>query len=61
MNPNLKDFIGKAVDVWTVRGQTEVKDSGILQNADEQWVVIQQGQELLFFAIARIRLLKLQL
>ncbi len=40
MNVHLKDFIGKPVDVWTVKGQSEVKDSGILQNVDEQWVAI---------------------
>ncbi len=61
MNLTLKDFIGKPVDVWTVRGQSEVKDSGVLHHVDEQWVVIKQGNEHLFFAVARIRLLKPQL
>ncbi len=60
MSANLNDYIGKPVDIWSVRGQSEIKDSGVLQNVDERWVVIQQGSELLFFPIARIRLVKLQ-
>ncbi|PQV64278.1 hypothetical protein B1R32_106124 [Abditibacterium utsteinense] len=58
MSANLKDFIGKHVDVWTVMGQTETKDSGILRNVDEAWIVIEKNNELLFFSMMRVRLVK---
>lgn len=58
MTQKLQDFVGKEVDVWSIRGETEIKDSGRLHDVTEQFVVIEQYSSLLFFPLARVRLIK---
>ena len=58
MSQVLKELQGQSVQVYSVRGETEISDIGILDAFDEQWLCLNKNGAKLFFSIARIRLVK---
>lgn len=55
----LEELRGQWIDVWTIRGQSEIKDSGKLVGADEQLIKLETSLgELLYIPLFRIRLIK---
>lgn len=59
MNELLRELIGHQVQVYSVRGETEISDVGILEGYDDTWVCLRKEQVRLYFSIYRIRLVKL--
>lgn len=60
MSTKIQELVGQTVDVWTVQGQHETRDSGVLRGVDERWLVLEKDGEMLFFGVARVRLVKLR-
>ena len=58
MDEMLRALVGRQVQVFSVRGETEVSDAGILEAYDNNWVCIRKAGEALYFSIHRIRLIK---
>ena len=58
MNDVLSSLIGRMVQVYSVRGDTEVSDMGVLEAYDDTWLCLSRGGDKLYFSIARVRLLK---
>ena len=55
----LQELRGQWVDVWTVGGETQSKDSGKLVDADEQLIKLETSfGELLYIPLFRVRLIK---
>lgn len=55
-NDVLQGLVGQQVEL---RGESATIDKGILQAYDDRWVVLKKlGDELLYFPIANVRLLK---
>lgn len=54
----LRDLVGKNVQVYSVRGETEVSDVGTLEDCDGVWLRLRTDHGLLFFSVHRIRLIK---
>ena len=62
MNDVLSGLIGRMVQVYSVRGETEVSDTGVLEAYleayDDTWRCLSRGGDKLYFSIARVRLIK---
>ncbi len=58
MDEMLRALVGRQVQVFSVRGETEVSDSGVLEAYDNNWLCIRKGGEALYFSIHRVRLIK---
>lgn len=56
----IKRLVGQPVSVWTVAGQTEHCDHGVLLEITEQFLCMRKGIDILFFPLMRVRLLKPQ-
>ena len=55
----LEELRGQFVDIWTISGETQYKDSGKLVDYDEQIIKLQTSLgELLYIPLFRIRLIK---
>ncbi len=55
----LSELLGQEVEVRSLRGQSECVDSGVLEAYDERWLKVRQSPEqVLYFPIANVRLLK---
>jgi hypothetical protein len=54
----LTPLIGKKVTVFSSQGETERQDIGILQAAEGQFLVLKKTDELMYFTVSRIRLIK---
>ena len=55
MTSLLQELVGKSV-VYT--GSGSIKDTGVLEAFDDQWIRISRGSETLYFPIHHIRLVK---
>lgn len=58
MNDMLQALVGRQVQVYSVRGETEVNDTGTLEAYDGVWLCLRKSGEALYFSIARVRLIK---
>lgn len=58
MDEMLRALVGRQVQVFSVRGETEVSDLGILEAFDDNWICIRKAGESLYFSIHRVRLIK---
>ena len=58
MNDVLQALVGRQVQVFSVRGETEVNDTGTLEAYDGIWLCLSRGGDKLYFSIARVRLIK---
>ena len=58
MNDVLSSLVGRMVQVYSVRGEAEVSDTGTLEAYDSNWLCLSRGGDKLFFSIARVRLIK---
>lgn len=58
MNDVLSGLVGKLVQIYSVRGETEVSDTGTLTAYDGQWLCVNRDGQLLYFCISRVRLIK---
>ena len=54
----LTPLIGKKVTVFSSHGETERQDIGILQAAEGNFLVLKKTDELMYFTVSRIRLIK---
>lgn len=55
----LEELRGQRVDVWTVGGDSSMKDSGTLVDYDEQIIKLETSLgELLYIPLFRVRLIK---
>lgn len=54
----LRDLVGKYVQVYSVRGEAEISDAGILEAYDGDWLRLRKDDALLYFSVYRIRLIK---
>ena len=54
----LTPLIGKKVTVFSSQGETERQDIGILQAAEGNFLVLKKTDELMYFTVSRIRLIK---
>ncbi len=59
MDDVLREMVGRQIQIYSVRGETEVSDIGTLEAYDNNWLCIRKGGEALCFSIHRIRLIKL--
>ena len=59
MDDVLHDLIGRQVQVYSIRGQAEISDTGVLEAYDAQWIRLNRGGEMLYFSVSRVRLVKL--
>ena len=59
MNDVLSSLVGRMVQVYSVRGEAEVSDTGTLDAYDAHWLCLSRGGDKLFFSTARVRLIKL--
>ncbi len=58
MDEMLRSLVGRQVQVFSVRGETEVSDIGVLEAYDSNWLCIRKSGEALYFSIHRVRLIK---
>ena len=58
MNDILQALVGRQVQVYSVRGETEVSDAGTLEAYNGTWLCLSRGGDTLYFSIARVRLIK---
>lgn len=59
MNMSLmKSLVGRKVSIFTVAGQSGYKDEGMVRSVDDQVIVLEKGQDVLYFVIQNIRLIK---
>lgn len=58
MNDVLSSLVGRMVQLYSVRGETEVSDTGTLEAYDSNWLCLRKSGEALYFSIARVRLIK---
>jgi len=58
MDEMLRALVGRQVQVFSVRGETEVSDSGILEAYDNNWLCIRKAGDAFYFSIHRVRLIK---
>ena len=58
MDNILQSLVGHQVQIYSVRGETEVSDTGILEAYDANWLLIRRNGEALYFCISRVRLIK---
>ncbi|GJQ54176.1 MAG: hypothetical protein IT363_12835 [Methanoregulaceae archaeon] len=54
----MRSLVGRKISVFTVSGQSGYKDEGIVRSVDDQVIVIEKGQDVLYFVIQNIRLIK---
>ncbi|MDX2064903.1 MAG: hypothetical protein SFX74_04080 [Fimbriimonadaceae bacterium] len=55
----LKPLIGRKVTVYTVLGGgTERQEVGVLEAAQDGWLQIRKGEDLMFYSTSSIRLVK---
>lgn len=57
-NQSLADLIGARVEIWTVGGDDDHSDSGVLEAVELPWVRLSQGNRLMVFSVYHIRLIK---
>ena len=58
MDTILRGLIGAMVQVWSVRGETETSDTGVLEAYDDHWLLLNRSGEKLYFSVSRVRLIK---
>ena len=58
MNDVLQALLGRQVQVYSVRGETEISDTRILEAYDTNWLCLRRTGDMLYFSISRIRLIK---
>jgi hypothetical protein len=58
MNDVLQALVGCQVQVYSVRGETEISDIGTLESYDSNWLCLSRNGGTLYFSISRIRLIK---
>ena len=58
MNDVLQALVGRTVQVYSVRGETEVSDTGTLEAYDSNWLCLDRNGDKMYFSIARVRLIK---
>ncbi len=58
MDEMLRALVGRQVQVYSVRGETEVSDAEILEAYDGNWLCIRKAGEVLYFSVHRVRLIK---
>ncbi len=58
MSDLLRELIGRQINVYSVQGQSEIRDSGELVSYDDTWLCLRKDGELLYFSIHRVRLVK---
>jgi len=58
MESILRGLVGTLVQVWSVRGETETSDTGVLEACDEHWILLNRSSEKLYFSVSRVRLIK---
>ena len=58
MSDLLQELVGRAVQVYTVRGESEVSDTGVLDAYDDNWIRLRKENVLLLFSVSRVRLIK---
>ena len=58
MGDLLSVLIGQQVQVYSVRGETEVSDIGVLEAYDANWLCVRKSGEALYFSVHRVRLIK---
>ena len=58
MDGVLRGLVGRQLQVFSVRGETEVSDAGVLEAYDNNWLCIRRAGEALYFSIHRVRLIK---
>ena len=57
-NKALADLIGTRVEIWTIGGDDDHSDNGILEAIELPWVRLSQGNRVMIFPIYNIRLIK---
>ena len=58
MEDVLRGLVGRQVQVYSVRGETEISDTGTLEAYDSNWLCLNRNGGMLYFSISRIRLIK---
>lgn len=58
MDDVLHSLIGSLVQIYSVRGETEVSDTGTLEAYDTNWIRVNRNGERLYFSVSRVRLIK---
>ena len=58
MKDILEELLGEYIEVISRGGNTAYRDSGVLEDYDEQWIKIRKELETLYFPIANVRVLK---
>jgi ferredoxin-fold anticodon binding domain-containing protein len=58
MSELLRGLVGSQVRVYSIQGQSEASDTGLLEAFDDNWVCLNQDGERLYFSVHRIRLIK---
>ena len=59
MDDVLQGLVGRQVQVYSVRGETEIRDTGVLEAYDAHWLRLNCSGDSLYFSISRVRLIKL--
>jgi hypothetical protein len=55
----LNDLVGRKVTVYSVQGQQERQDVGVLENTDGQWLRLRKSDaEVLYFGLHFVRQIK---
>ena len=54
----LSDLIGRKVSVWSVYGQGEHKDDGVLEACEGPILTLRCGDEYLYLVLYNVRLIK---
>jgi hypothetical protein len=58
-NQGLDDLIGATVEVWTIGGDDDQYDTGILEAVELPWIRLNMGRDRIFiFPVHNIRLIK---
>jgi hypothetical protein len=54
----LNDLVGRKVTIFSVQGQGERQDVGTLEAADNLWLRLRKGDEVMYFCLYHVRLIK---
>lgn len=58
MSGVLEGLVGRLVQIYSVRGETEVSDTGTLESYDSQWLCLNRNGDRMYFSVSRVRLIK---
>lgn len=59
MNSVIQEMVGKKVSVYSINGEGERQDVGVLEAVDGLFLKLKKGEtEAMYFAIANVRMIK---